>query len=234
VVEVNDAVLELEFRLEDELGAQKLHFQLVEESDTFELVLGRDPSGGASARLVRRNPRTLQGRRESESDPMPPRELSLAQAQVTPAAGRWYDLAFSNVDNHLRVQSRALGFDLAQSYAENEPWPAKLGQPRHGAPRVSFGVEAGRARFRAVRILRDLYYLDEGEYGVQGRSDDAVSERMPAPISLGPDEYFLLGDNSAASTDSRHFGPFPASELIGRPLAVVWPEPRWLRPVATH
>jgi signal peptidase I len=55
--------------------------------------------------------------------------------------------------------------------------------------------------------------------------------RAPAPISLGPDDYFLLGDNSTASTDSRHFGPVKASELIGRPLAVLWPDPRWLHPV---
>jgi hypothetical protein len=94
---------------------------------------------------------------------------------------------------------------------------------------VGFGVESGRARFRAVRILRDLYYTDDGSFAVGAQPGSAAPG---APVSLGPDDYFLLGDNSAASTDSRHFGPIKASQLLGHPLAVVWPEPRWLRAVA--
>jgi nickel-type superoxide dismutase maturation protease len=33
----------------------------------------------------------------------------------------------------------------------------------------------------------------------------------------------LLGDNSEYSTDSRHYGPVPASALIGRVLVRYWP-----------
>ena len=33
---------------------------------------------------------------------------------------------------------------------------------------------------------------------------------------LGPDEYYLLGDNRDASLDSRYFGPVNISEFIGR------------------
>jgi hypothetical protein len=93
---------------------------------------------------------------------------------------------------------------------------------------VSFGVEAGRARFRAVRILRDFYYTDDGSFAVGSHPED---QNPPAPVSLGPDDYFLLGDNSAASTDSRHFGPVKAAQILGRPVAVIWPRPRWLRSV---
>lgn len=34
---------------------------------------------------------------------------------------------------------------------------------------------------------------------------------------LGPDEWFVLGDNPAASTDSRRFGPIQRELIIGRP-----------------
>lgn len=40
---------------------------------------------------------------------------------------------------------------------------------------------------------------------------------------LQPDEYFLLGDNRGASTDSRDFGPVRASEVVGTAVFRYWP-----------
>lgn len=54
-------------------------------------------------------------------------------------------------------------------------------------------------------ISRSLYYQSAGRHGIQ------------TPYRLGSDEYFVLGDNSAVSDDSR-FWPIPgvkASALIG-------------------
>jgi hypothetical protein len=39
------------------------------------------------------------------------------------------------------------------------------------------------------------------------------------PGLRGATRYALLGDNDAASRDSRHFGPVPAEAIVGR---VVW------------
>jgi signal peptidase I len=230
VVEVNDAILELEFALPVVRAGQRVMLQLVEQSDVFEVVLAQGETA-ATLRLTRRNWRTLQAHKERESDPPPEREILLGEVPITLSAERWIAVRFSNLDNHLSVRCPALGVGVEKSYDENEPWLGRLpgGQKTPGA-RVLFGAEGGVARFRAVRILRDLYYVDEGVYGTRN-PESAASRREPQPITLGPDEYFLLGDNSAASNDSRHFGALKARELLGRPVAVVWPRPRWLRSV---
>lgn len=38
---------------------------------------------------------------------------------------------------------------------------------------------------------------------------------LSSPITLGDDEYFIMGDNRPHSTDSRSFGPVSAEDVIG-------------------
>jgi signal peptidase I len=74
-----------------------------------------------------------------------------------------------------------------------------------------------------------------------GRSDPKLAGGAGAgcagnPITLGPDEYFVLGDNSANALDSRALetpvdghplGAIPATALKGRVTHVYWPPDRW-------
>lgn len=51
-----------------------------------------------------------------------------------------------------------------------------------------------------------------------------VSENpQPNTIKLGPEQYFVMGDNRANSQDSRYFGPITQREIIGEAEFVVWP-----------
>lgn len=52
--------------------------------------------------------------------------------------------------------------------------------------------------------------------------------RLDKPYTVPEDHYFMLGDNSPSSQDSRFWGPVPRKNIVGRASIVWWPlSHRW-------
>lgn len=64
----------------------------------------------------------------------------------------------------------------------------------------------------------------EENYLADGIRTYSQSEEI---ISLGADEFFVLGDNRSSSKDSRSFGPVEKSYFIGRVMLRGWPFSRF-------
>jgi len=84
---------------------------------------------------------------------------------------------------------------------------------------VAMGGDTVEIRDGAVLVngepLEDLgapYYYNRGDFGGLGQV-----------IEVPPDQYYVLGDNSSASHDSRFWGFVPKRLLIGRALWIFWP-----------
>jgi len=42
-------------------------------------------------------------------------------------------------------------------------------------------------------------------------------------VTVPKDSYFVLGDNSRSSLDSRYWGFMPAHNLLGKAILIYWP-----------
>ncbi|MFA5092966.1 MAG: signal peptidase I [Candidatus Omnitrophota bacterium] len=64
-------------------------------------------------------------------------------------------------------------------------------------------------------IFNQIYYYNRGEFAAEGQK-----------IIVPKDCYFVLGDNSVSSKDSRYWGFVSKDDLLGKALVVYWPPQR--------
>ena len=55
------------------------------------------------------------------------------------------------------------------------------------------------------------------------RSYGSVFMEDVAPVTLGEDEYYCLGDNRPRSNDSRYYGPFELEQIRSKGVLIVFP-----------
>jgi signal peptidase I len=108
--------------------------------------------------------------------------------------------------------------------------PPKAERCENGAGGETFvkriiGLPGDRITERSGTIFVNGQKLDEPYIQPQER-DQRSGKWPPNGAPLGPDEYFMMGDNRASSCDSRDWGAVPRANLIGPVFAVYWPPQR--------
>jgi signal peptidase I len=93
------------------------------------------------------------------------------------------------------------------------------GPPPDESP-MALGVQGGAMTVSDLKLFRDVYYTSS--LGSMPRHPHGVND----PYRLGDDEYFVLGDNSPVSNDSRFWAGspvVPGSMFLGKPFLVHLP-----------
>ena len=74
-----------------------------------------------------------------------------------------------------------------------------------------------------VEIRDGHLYLNETEMAEPYVPASYLDSSSYAPRTLGPDEYFVMGDHRDSSNDSRMFGPVPRQYIYGKAVFAYWP-----------
>jgi signal peptidase I len=61
-------------------------------------------------------------------------------------------------------------------------------------------------------VFNRVYYYNRGHYGEEDTE-----------IVVPPGSYYVLGDNSVSSQDSRYWGFVPKNNLVGKAFLIYWP-----------
>jgi signal peptidase I len=133
-------------------------------------------------------------------------EKTAAASGEVPWINRWRLVEVSLIDRQflLAIDGRVLA---TLPFERDESGPPPPANP------LSIGARGTRVTIEQLRLFRDVYYTRPP--GTFWNQDAGAS------VQLGADEYFVLGDNSPLSQDSRHWdkgGAIEAKFLLGKPL----------------
>ena len=101
-----------------------------------------------------------------------------------------------------------------------------------GPCRIAITAGHCQLEFAQIMLERDVYYSSLGGVGCHGC--------LGNPITLGPQEHYVLGDHSVRANDSRLWqtvddslggrfqaGTVPSELMIGAARCIYWPPARW-------
>jgi signal peptidase I len=193
--------LMLEAKLDCGADLRGLVVRIDSGGDRFVVDLPIDATGAVAVRRSGRTLPALGSRPEG-------------QALLAAAPRRSIHLEVSVMDRRLQVAVDGVLLFDPLDYEDPSSFPYASESP------VALGVRGGSVVVSDLKVYRDVHYTS-ALAGVPRRPFGVDS-----PYLLGPDEFFVLGDNSAVSNDSRFWtaSPVVPGELfLGKPFLVHLP-----------
>lgn len=104
-----------------------------------------------------------------------------------------------------------------------------------GLPGEAVGIDPPYFMANDKRVTEPAIFskIAEGREGFSGFCPATALTAFPSPLSspsaritLGPDEYLVLGDNTRNSLDGRYFGPIKRSAIVGKAFYIYAPADR--------
>jgi signal peptidase I len=85
---------------------------------------------------------------------------------------------------------------------------------------------------RVIGLPGERVEIREGNLLINGKPVDEPQPYNHAdydwgPTTIGPDEYFVLGDNRPESSDSHSWGMLPLKNIVGKAWVSYWPPQLW-------
>ncbi len=109
----------------------------------------------------------------------------------------------------------------------------RIRDPKRGEVIVFKNPMNGHQRFikRIIGLPGETVEISDGKIFISNGEKKILNEPYLNPsftagdiqLTLGKDEYFVLGDNRQFSLDSRRFGPIKKKEIVGRVFLRLWP-----------
>jgi signal peptidase I len=188
-------------------------------------------------------------------------EAELATAKTSIDGAGKYRVAFANVDDRLLLWidddlvsfEGGTAYDVGQVFGDRQSILPQTSEDDLGdlAP-AGLGARGAKVAVTRLKVWRDIYYIAASsaigttisdfdanldavlESAARPESWDLYSKRRPVDFRMKQDQFFVMGDNSAESSDARLWygmskGGRPGGAylerrlLIGRALCVYWP-----------
>jgi signal peptidase I len=169
-------------------------------------------------------------------EPIPAGKILLDKSIPPLDSGQTLDVTMSNIDHQVRFwvnNNLVLEYQTPWTVDDAKTYVTNLQEPALQVPLIYLDV-TGDCTLRHLGLMRDIYYTQTSiEY-----TSMPGTGTQDHPITLASGQYFVLGDNTNLSDDSRAWdqvepvlqadlnlplGVVPERYMIGRAFMVYWP-----------